>query len=446
MTSTKNVEYLKDMKWGRFVPALLVWPIWLYTLSTGEYWADVFQYWPIGLAMIIGSFIAGSTPLGGGVVAFPVSVLVLQFSSAQSRDASVLVQSIGMTAASFLLLITKRHLLDAEIIAKSVIFGNVGLLIGLKMNAPATITNLIYTTMVLEFGIVYWYTNTFVNSGKVIRDPNQPLKFPLGNGILRERVKEILLILQALIGGFLTSNVGSGSDIMMYGFGVFVWNVLYPEKSREDNYFTASSVVVMATMSIATAVTRALSPEGIDTDVLYAWGAMGFVVVLGAPIGSLILTPAATPYLRKLFYFLAITQFVLFGILKIKDDVIAWISISILTAVLIIALYMHYKMLMARRASATTYKNKHRKTSVSVNEVNSTVVDPIDEKTGEFSTNYDADSEKENPIDYDADSEKENAINYDTEDASTSVAWTDSDNPETEQQDLEMDSEQINIV
>ena len=86
-----------DRVWVRFTPALVIWPLWLFVVSSGDSqnsFAAVFQYWPASVAMVLGSFIAGSTPLGGGIVAFPVSVLVLQFTSSESRDASVLVQTI----------------------------------------------------------------------------------------------------------------------------------------------------------------------------------------------------------------------------------------------------------------------------------------------------------------------------------------------------------------
>jgi hypothetical protein len=86
-----------DRVWVRFTPALVIWPLWLFIVASGDSqnsFAAVFQYWPASVAMVLGSFIAGSTPLGGGIVAFPVSVLVLQFTSSESRDASVLVQTI----------------------------------------------------------------------------------------------------------------------------------------------------------------------------------------------------------------------------------------------------------------------------------------------------------------------------------------------------------------
>ena len=69
--------------WIRFTPALVVWPVWIYLMcQDGGQWNQVFSnYYAASIAMALGSFVAGSTPLGGGVVAFPVSVLVLGLTS-----------------------------------------------------------------------------------------------------------------------------------------------------------------------------------------------------------------------------------------------------------------------------------------------------------------------------------------------------------------------------
>ena len=47
---------------------------------------------------------------GGGVVGFPVAVLVLGFDSPQGRDFAVLIQAVGMNSAAFLILYTKPHM------------------------------------------------------------------------------------------------------------------------------------------------------------------------------------------------------------------------------------------------------------------------------------------------------------------------------------------------
>lgn len=81
---------------------------------------------PATLGMVLGSFLAGSTPLGGGVVAFPIAVLVLNFDAEESRDAAILVQAVGMNAAAFLLAATKLELLDARLILVSSVGGTIG--------------------------------------------------------------------------------------------------------------------------------------------------------------------------------------------------------------------------------------------------------------------------------------------------------------------------------
>ena len=85
------------------------------------------------------------------------------------------------------------------------------------------------------------------------------------------------------------------------------------------------------------------------------WGAMSFIVVLGAPLGSLVLTPAALPYLRGLFYLLAVAQFALFGALKIGSDLIVWVVIVCITVVVLGLLLAHY---------LTNRKNRKEKVEV----------------------------------------------------------------------------------
>lgn len=52
------------------------------------------------------------------------------------------------------------------------------------------------------------------------------------------------------------------------------------------------------------------------------------VVVLGAPIGSLLLTPPNQQRLKYAFYMLGILQLFVFGVIKIGSDVKAWAAIA----------------------------------------------------------------------------------------------------------------------
>jgi uncharacterized protein len=56
------------------------------------------------IIMIIGSFIAGSSPEGSAAVAYPVFTLLLKIPPAVARNFAFAIQSIGMTSATLLIL------------------------------------------------------------------------------------------------------------------------------------------------------------------------------------------------------------------------------------------------------------------------------------------------------------------------------------------------------
>ena len=54
--------------------------------------------------MVFGSMVAGATSEGGAAVAFPVMTLVFGIAPPVARDFSFMIQSVGMTCASFTIL------------------------------------------------------------------------------------------------------------------------------------------------------------------------------------------------------------------------------------------------------------------------------------------------------------------------------------------------------
>ena len=118
-------------------------------------------YYPMMLAMVFGSMIAGATPLGGGVVAFPVAVLVLGFVPGQGRDFSLMIQSVGMSAASFLIVYWKQHLVEGrgEMLGRMVLMSVIGLIVGFELLGDASpyVVNIVYTTTVVCLVIVFFY-------------------------------------------------------------------------------------------------------------------------------------------------------------------------------------------------------------------------------------------------------------------------------------------------
>jgi len=353
---TTHTPFVFRNVWVRFTPALIVWPIWLFLMcQEGGQWSQVFtDYYPATIAMALGSFVAGSTPLGGGVVAFPVAVLVLDLSSEESRDASVLVQSIGMTAASFLLVVCKKQTLIPHIIYPSIVFGSVGVLIGLSCDVSSYVVNLTFTVAVFMFMLVYMYTNILVLPASTaaavdkkekkeeqyeshLPEHKKTSEIPSKE---REFLGNLCLALSALIGGFITSKVGSGSDMAVFVYGIYGWNNFFPNRRKSDVDFTASSVVIMAVMSVLTSLIRGIYSD-FSERTMDCWAAMAFVVVIGAPIGSIVLKPSMIPYLRGLFYVMAVTQFAMFSVLKIGLDAISWIVIVLLLCVEVTVLGFH---------------------------------------------------------------------------------------------------------
>jgi len=407
-----------------FLPALCVYPVWL-TIGIRE---DVLvssaaNYYPMMIAMVLGSMIAGSTPLGGGVVAFPVSVLVLGFSPDQGRDFSLLIQSVGMTAASFLIFYKKRFLLRGyeDTMVKFSVWSIVGMIIGFECLGDLSpyIVNMMYTTTVVCIAIVLAYFDFIAGQRKTATnagigteatgdnggndDGNDDRK---GNGndskakthddvrdlesdtdkqrinadfltvslettgtINMSRSTEkgrrwtatmfasyICLPLFAIAGGILSSQIGTGADIACYFYGCF-YNAVQsrrcnhphtnsPETQISANALTAASVIVMANTSIFGSILRLTTRQNSVTmagdQVYYALMACAPIVVLGAPLGSLLLTPSNQQRLKCAFYVLGILQLLLFGIIKIGNDYVAWSGVVGIISFVLTSLGIHY--------------------------------------------------------------------------------------------------------
>jgi uncharacterized membrane protein YfcA len=339
--------------------------MWLYTMTKRTAYADAFgTYYPLTLAMVAGSMIAGSTPLGGGVVAFPVSVLVIKFKPDQGRDFALIIQSVGMTAASFLIIYAKRDLCHTWLIMWFSISSVAGLILGFEIVVSPFIVNVIFTTAVVCFALAFAYRNLVVRRYRKSQRPAasqlsmaddawallEPGRFDLSENTMYQmfgRFMPLALTVAAccfgIIGGMLTSKLGSGADMMAYIFGAFIWNAFVPEEaSLSDNMLTASSVLIMAGSSIVGTLLREITKGGISDEVKLCWAACIPIVVLGAPMGSLLLTPRMSEMLRRCFYVLSLVQLASFGILKIKDNALAWAGVSASIAFVCSMLLVHF--------------------------------------------------------------------------------------------------------
>jgi len=290
------------------------------------------------------------------------------------------------------------------------VMGVPGVLVGLTVDVVGFYVMITFQVLVLEFAIVFFYLNVLAPVGSpsldnptipaapsdlalneiepiegdgedgasaaaASKEPQPVMAVPIGMGETTTTVKKDgapphvevfdtgsaqrlyttygLMAVCAFAGGFLTAKVGSGSDIMLFAYGHFVWNVLVPERAFKDNQLTASSVITMGLLSAVTALCRTLTRQ-VTQRVYEVWGATAWLVVFGAPCGSLLLTPGLQASLRIAFYILAIGQFVGFAVLKIGPNpnsefrTNAWLILIVATAALTSLILVHFN-LSARR-------------------------------------------------------------------------------------------------
>ena len=481
-TTTTFTKKRSSLLLINFLPALLVWPVWLTIGLRGGSGSEnnsnnllqyVFvEYWAMMIAMIIGSMIAGSTPLGGGVVAFPVAVLVLGLNPSDGRDFSLFIQSIGLTAATFLVFTRKSHLLKglSNLLAASCFFSVIGVIIGFQLTVSPFIVNLVYTTTVASFAIILAYVNyinnnhhhknenninmksssTSSNSDSDDADDNRQKKKSqllltvgetfdtniissfsssssddvdvessrngksdkseaqkeeeesttrVGDIISSEDVvttdhvaddhniasdhddivpmdnlcRWIAVSISGFLGGILSSQIGSGADITFYVLGSVYLNTTIQRRRRENstqrsyqqqqndntvattattrtvntisaNSLTAISVIIMAITSVFGTILRVttIGSNAPTTSTYMLWLSCAWIVVVGAPIGSLFLTPSKQEFLKRLFYVLALLQLIIFGTLKIHSNTRAWAGVAGTISITIIFVGMHY--------------------------------------------------------------------------------------------------------
>ena len=364
------------------MPAACFFPVWLYCMATRKIWRAVFsQFWPMSAAMVLGSFIAGSTPLGGGVVGFPVAVLVLRMEPAQGRDFSAMIQAVGMTSASYLILYLKPELVHVKLVSWSIAFGVLGCIVGFVVEVDPFAVNLTLTTYLLAFAVVYFYKNEIIEHylpplgcakgpapgdakgdalAELVRaeeakdDAAAPAADPGDDRRrTRESIRDGLLVVSALVGGFVTAKLGSGSDSMAYIFASFCWNMLTPEDVISESAMTASTVIVMATMSFVVMGIR-MATGHVSQDVVYCWCAAAPVVCFGAPLGSLVLGPRAELMLRRFFYFISVIQFLFFALIVIQTHAVGWSVVAVCIGATVAAVVAHYRLRLLPAATART--------------------------------------------------------------------------------------------
>ncbi len=274
--------------------------VWLITVTAGDHWSRIAAVWQSTVTMIFGSFVAGSTPQGGGAVAFPVFTKILEVPTPVARTFSLSVQAIGMTTAAAIILLAGRKI-DRRAVVAAGGGGLAGFFFGLfvlsepnglfwpsKMSAPYV--KVTFTVMLAAMSYIVFLSLRAKERGvDSIEQWNQRVWFGL--------------VAAGFIGGVASAFTGSGVDVLLFLFAVVMCG-LHPRVG------VPSSIIAMAMTSVAGFVVLGLvngqlsvmldqagavvSVGGQTVDALPArqydvfglWMAAVPVIVWGAPLGA----------------------------------------------------------------------------------------------------------------------------------------------------------------
>ena len=215
--------------------------------------------------MLVGSFVAGGTALGGGAVAFPVMTKLLAIEPATAKVFSLAIQSFGMTAAALTIIFSGIRYYS-NVVWRALLGALPGVLISLIFIAehlPRLTTKTLFSLFLLLFSLTLLRLH-FTHKGF-----KESTHLP----------KPFLITIVGFLGGIARGLVGSGADIM-----VFALLVLFYKK--ELKAATATSVIIMAVTSIAGSLCNAFYLGSITSEInAYLLAAIP-VVVVGAPLGA----------------------------------------------------------------------------------------------------------------------------------------------------------------
>lgn len=261
---------LKSYLWVWGLWLLAFYGVWLWLVLGLGHWPAAREHWPIALAMALGSYAAGATPMGGGTVGFPVLVLLFEMPASLGRDFSFAVQSIGMTSASIFIL-SRRQPLAWSVLKGAMLGAVVGTPIGILFIAPyipELWIKLVFAVVWASFGLLHLYRINEIAGRSGMIEFNESWDLRLG------------LLLGLVASAAIVSVTGVGIDMVVYAALVLL--------CRADlKIAIPTSVIIMAFASVYGVAIKSVT-TGMQAGVFENWLAAAPVVALGAPLGVFI--------------------------------------------------------------------------------------------------------------------------------------------------------------
>ncbi len=254
--------------------ALLIWYIFL-PFSIDDLYSI---YWPSALTMIAGSFVAGSTPMGGGALAFPVFTKIFNMDVQQAKLFGLFIQSVGMTFASVLF-----FSLRIPIYWRWLVYLLPSSFLGFYVGNTFLVLSGEHIKLLLSLFVVL--------AGVLLLKVHSK---PLYEQVIAGQESAIFSRFFIAIGfpaGVLAALVGTGADTLLF-FSVVI---LYKKSIKA---VIPTTVVYMALCSLlGTAVIFFQGEIPVSNFVENSWWAAAPVVAVGAPLGGFVMSKINANYL-----------------------------------------------------------------------------------------------------------------------------------------------------
>jgi uncharacterized protein len=296
---------------------------WVGLFVTYNNLAFLAENWFYPVIMVLGAFVAGVTPEGGGVVAFPVLNIFIGIERTLARDFSLMIQSIGMTSASvFILTHSANTLRNYKPMLWLLPVSFVGFVTGMKtlQAIPVYIIQALFLSLIATFAVAYYLSDH--------RGRNDSLS-------LTEPIDYVIAVIVLLIGGMCASLFGTGADIILY-------TLLVTRFGMKEKVATHMSIMMMAGISILGYAYRHFVDDGLTQQQVQTWLCAYPVVLFMAPLGAYVLKQIDKELMLKFICVLNIGQMLYFILYKPSLDKFIWSAVFTATLGLIFFAVMRH--------------------------------------------------------------------------------------------------------
>lgn len=300
---------------------VLFYGAWLALVYFGGYFTTVLEYWPMAAAMAMGSYVAGSTPMGGGTVGFPVLVLFMDLPATLGRDFSFAIQAVGMTSASIYILCSRQEL-EWPMLRAALPGALIGTPLGILFVAPLAsdlFIKLLFASMWCSFGLLHLRRIREITSYEGMTPHDISFDHRVG-------------FIVGFFGGLTIASItGVGIDMFLYMFLV-LWC------HADLKIAIPTSVVLMAFTSLVGVAFKLLF-GGLEPGTFENWLAAAPVVAIGAPFGALVVSKVGRRLTLIVVSVLCVLQFI-WTLVHERDSLTVWsFSAALLGVVVFLLLF-----------------------------------------------------------------------------------------------------------